>query len=124
VPYFDRVDVIEAHLVIEAHYNHGGWLHERPSNQRRKESTGVQTHRIGYKPGPSFGTFRNLSENGKDIYRELQRRYGFAVAHKNDACDYYVEGDDVGLEYTTCEDCDLWSSELEQIVLSAQKENS
>jgi len=77
--HFDRFDICEAHLAIEIHYNVGGWLRERPSNRRRNESTDVQLHRMGYKPAPTrLDCFDALSDNGKSIYRELERRYGFA----------------------------------------------
>lgn len=78
MPHFNRLDICEAYLVMESDYNLGGWLRERPSNQRRKESCGVQLHRMGFRPRPSLdGSYRNLSTNGKVIYRMLERRYGF-----------------------------------------------
>lgn len=43
-------DIAQAHLQLEADYNVGGWLHERPSNQRRKASTGWQLARMHYNP--------------------------------------------------------------------------
>lgn len=77
MPYFDRFDICEAHLVIEMHWHHDGWLSDRPSNRRRKEATDVQLTRIGFKPSPLLD-FDHLSENGKDIYVDLCERYGFA----------------------------------------------
>lgn len=77
---FDRFDICEAYLAMEWDYNVGGWLRERPSNRRRGESTDVQLTRIGFKPGAMFRGFDSLSENGQEIYRALQARYGFAVA--------------------------------------------
>jgi hypothetical protein len=44
-------DVCEAHRLLEAFYNVGGMLWERPSNRRRRESTGHQLARLGYSPG-------------------------------------------------------------------------
>lgn len=79
MPYFDRFDICEAYLALEWDYNVGGWLRERPSNQRRQESTDVQLTRIGFKPGHAFRGFDSLSENGQEIYRMLQERYGFEV---------------------------------------------
>lgn len=73
--YFDRFDICEAHYALEMDYNVGGWLRERPSNRRRMEATHVQLKRIGFKPGTMFSGFRSLSENGREIYRELERRY-------------------------------------------------
>lgn len=73
---FDRFDICEAHALMEAHYNVGGMLQERPSNQRRNMSTGYQLSRMGYRPGAGVQRWE-LSENGQAIYRELERRYGF-----------------------------------------------
>ncbi|MGA0610114.1 hypothetical protein [Caldimonas sp. KR1-144] len=77
-PRFDRVDICEAYLVLEWDYNVGGWLHERPSNQRRREATAVQLHRMGFKPHPNLD-FSTLTKNGRAIYRELERRYRFNI---------------------------------------------
>lgn len=77
--YFDRFDICEAHRAIEIHYNVGGWLHERPSNRRRREATHVQLHRMRFEPAPTRADcFDALTENGRAIYRELEARYGFA----------------------------------------------
>ena len=79
MPYFDRFDICAAHLAIETHYHVSGWLQERPSNRRRRESTDVQLHRMGYRPAPTrLDCFEALTDNGKAIYRELETRYGFA----------------------------------------------
>lgn len=43
-----RFSICQAYAQLEADYNVGGWLRERPSNQRRLESIGVQLSRIGY----------------------------------------------------------------------------
>jgi hypothetical protein len=40
--------VCQAHAQLESDYNVGGILRERPSNQRRNESTGCQLARMGY----------------------------------------------------------------------------
>jgi hypothetical protein len=81
--YWDRFDICEAYAVLEWDYNEGGWLHERPSNVRRGkrrgyvgEATSIQLARIGFKPAPSL-SFETLSENGQEIYRALEQRYGF-----------------------------------------------
>lgn len=79
MPYFDRFDICAAHLAIETHYHVSGWLQERPSNRRRMEATHVQLHRMGFCPAPTrLDCFEALTDNGKDIYRELETRYGFA----------------------------------------------
>ena len=41
--------VCQAHQQLEADYNVGGILRERPSNRRRNESTGVQLARMNYR---------------------------------------------------------------------------
>lgn len=64
---FDRFDIAEAYCVLEWDYNKGGWLQERPSNQRRKEAIAVQLHRMGFKTRP-YLEFRSLSDNAKKIY--------------------------------------------------------
>lgn len=73
MPCFDRYDIAEAYCVLEWDYNVGGWLHERPSNQRRRESTGVQLHRMKFRARAdlSYGT---LTENGREIYDEQVSR--------------------------------------------------
>ena len=76
---FDRFDICEAYLAMEWDYNVGGWLRERASNRRRNESTERQLARIQFKPGMAWRGFESLSENGQEIYRALQERYGFEV---------------------------------------------
>ena len=44
----NRFSICQAYAQLEADYNVGGWLRERPSIQRRLESVGVQLSRIGY----------------------------------------------------------------------------
>lgn len=44
----NRFSICQAYAQLEADYNAGGWLRERPSNQRRRESIGVQLSRIGF----------------------------------------------------------------------------
>lgn len=75
--YFDRFDICEAHYAMEIDYNSGGVLWERPTNRRRRRSTDVQLTRMGFRAGAMFRGFESLSENGQEIYRELERRYGF-----------------------------------------------
>lgn len=41
-------DICQAHAQLEADYNVGGWVRERPSNRRRMESTSCQLSRLGY----------------------------------------------------------------------------
>ena len=44
----DRFAIAQAFFQLEAEFNRGGILQERPSNQRRRESIGCQLARIGY----------------------------------------------------------------------------
>ena len=44
----NRFSICQAYAQLESAYNVGGWLRERPSNQRRLESIGAQLSRIGY----------------------------------------------------------------------------
>ena len=74
MPHFDRFDICEAHAVLEWDYNLGGWLHERPSNQRRREATAIQLIRMQFKPRPDL-SYETLTENGKEIYDELIMKY-------------------------------------------------
>ncbi len=75
--YFDRFDICEAYYALEIDYNVGGVLWERPTNRRNRRSTDVQLTRMGFKAGAMFNGFESLSENGQEIYRELEERYGF-----------------------------------------------
>ena len=45
----DVFDICQAYQQLEADYNHGGWLRERPSNQRRREATACQLTRMQYR---------------------------------------------------------------------------
>ena len=44
----DVFSIAQAHAQLESDYNVGGWLRERPSNQRRNESTSCQLVRLKY----------------------------------------------------------------------------
>jgi len=76
--YFDKFDICEAYAVLEWHWNAGGWLQERPSNQRRMESTDCQLHRIGFRPAPSLD-YGTLTDNGKAIYWNAVKRWNLPV---------------------------------------------
>ena len=68
-------DICQAHLQLEADYNLGGWLNERPSNLRRNASTGVQLHRMGYSPGMRWVDILS-DENAEedDVVRDIYLR--------------------------------------------------
>lgn len=70
-----RFDICAAHYLLECDYNQGGWLRERPSNQRRMESTDVQLHRLHYKPGRDL-SWDSLSENARSIYANAALSFG------------------------------------------------
>lgn len=77
---FDRFDICEAYLAVEWDWHAGGWLRERPSNQRRMESTHTQLHRMHFRPGAAFNGRASLSDNGREIYDMLCERYGLREA--------------------------------------------
>lgn len=70
--YFDRFDICAAYQKLEADYNVGGWLRERPSNIRRMESIGVQLHRMEYHSGMGDG----MTDNARNIYEAARIRLG------------------------------------------------
>lgn len=76
--HFNRFDICEAHAVIEWDYNVGGWLQERPRNKRTMQATSVQLARMRFKPSPLL-SYDYLSENGKNIYHNLEKRYGLGM---------------------------------------------
>ena len=79
MPDFDRFDVCEAHYQLEVDWNLNGWLRERPSNRRRMEATHVQLHRMGFQVGSGWNGYDSLTDNGKEIYDALERRYGLVI---------------------------------------------
>ena len=79
MPYFDSHDICSAYLAIEQEWNMSGWLQERPSNRRRSESTGVQLSRLHFRPGLMFNGYKSLTDNGKEIYKDLCVKYGFDI---------------------------------------------
>lgn len=76
--YWDRFDICEAYCVLEWDYNNGGWVRERPRNRRCMEATSIQLARIEFSPRMDL-CFDSLTENGQEIYRALEERYGFTV---------------------------------------------
>ena len=74
----DRIAVCEVYYLIEAHYNVGGIVPERPANARRRahpESIGVQLARMGFKPSPLLSVSR-LDEDQREYFRALLSRWG------------------------------------------------
>ena len=79
LPYMDSpvsvFAICQAHQQLEADYNVEGILRERPSNQRRNESTGCQLARLGYHSGFWWADIENPddsddqdTEDARDIY--------------------------------------------------------
>jgi hypothetical protein len=79
LPYMDSpvsvFAICQAHQQLEADYNVGGILRERPSNQRRNESTGCQLARLSYHSGFWWADIENPddsddqdTEDARDIY--------------------------------------------------------
>ena len=71
----NRFDIAEGHAVLEWDYNMGGWLRERPSNQRRLEATSVQLNRLQFRARPDL-CFDTLEEDGKEVYLTNVLRWG------------------------------------------------
>lgn len=74
--YFDRFDIVLAHIILEFDYNISGMLQERPSNIRRKMSTGYQVYRIDkdFMSQDLYPMFFG-SDNAKCIYHNLVNLY-------------------------------------------------
>ena len=78
-----RFSICQAYAQLESDYNAGGWLRERPSNQRRLESIGVQLSRIGY--SNPYGRVNIEAEPGEDdgADDEVREIYMHAVLRLN-----------------------------------------
>lgn len=79
--YFDRFDICGAYLALENDWNVGGWLRERPSNRRRRESIGAQLQRMPFRPEPnSYCSFEYLeNDNQREIYCAALQRFGMKL---------------------------------------------
>lgn len=88
---FGDIDVFslcQAHAQLEADYNVGGWLRERPSNLRRMSSTGVQLSRMKFKNVFDYVEITATPQEGDDpaeedvriIYVANALRYGLPIA--------------------------------------------
>ena len=76
----NRFSICQAYAQLESAYNVGGWLRERPSNQRRHESIGVQLSRIGYSnPYGWVDIEAEPSEDGDGDNNEVREIYMCAV---------------------------------------------
>lgn len=66
-------DICQAHAQLESDYNVGGVLRERPSNQRRRESTSCQLSRLGFNPGMRWVDI--YSEDNEDEDKDVRDIY-------------------------------------------------
>lgn len=66
----DRIAVCEVFYLLEADYNRGGILRERPSNARRNMSTGAQLYRMGFRPSDNLA-WDTLDEDQRSLYAAL-----------------------------------------------------
>ena len=65
-------DICQAHAQLESDYNLGGMLRERPSNQRRNESTGCQLARMKYHMGSRWVEIcAESDDDGDDDVRDI-----------------------------------------------------
>ena len=86
-------DICQAHQQLESDYNVGGWVHERPSNQRRNASTSCQLSRMGYHCGGRWvDIYSERDEDGdsgdedvKDIYIQNVLKWGLPITPKERA---------------------------------------
>jgi len=80
-------DICQAHAQLESDYNIGGIVRERPSNQRRNESTSCQLSRLGYHDAyrwVDIYTERDecddpADEDVKDIYIQNVLKWGLPI---------------------------------------------
>ena len=73
----NRFSICQAYAQLESAYNVGGWLRERPSNQRRLESIGVQLSRIGFSSPYGWVDIKAApsdEDDGDDEVREIYMR--------------------------------------------------
>lgn len=70
----NRSEICEVYCVLEWDWNKNGWLQERPSNQRRSQSTSCQLSRMKFKPHSDL-SYDSLNLEQKELYHELEGRY-------------------------------------------------
>ncbi len=70
MPYFDRYDICEAYYLFACHYHSGGDTSDSVFNR---------LHHLRFRPGPSLQQYDDpdeaLTENGAEIYRQLQANH-------------------------------------------------
>jgi len=70
----DRFNICQAYSQLESDYNVGGWLRERPSNQRRMEACSVQLHRMGFSNPYGWVAICAPYVEGEDDYSDEEVR--------------------------------------------------
>lgn len=80
----DRFSICQAYAQLEADYNVGGMLRERPSNQRRNESISCQLSRMGFYNLYGWVDIEAEPEEGDDYAdEEVREIYMCAVLRLN-----------------------------------------
>ena len=71
--YYNRFDVVEANYIFCSDYHNGqsSYLYKRLCRMLKY-----------FSPSPTLN-FYSLSENGKEIYENLEERFKFAISLKN-----------------------------------------
>ncbi len=64
--YWDRFDIVEAYYSYYCDYHTGMWSDEY------KRVCNILTY---FKPSPMFNGYDSLSDNGKEIYNNLVRKF-------------------------------------------------
>lgn len=83
-------DICQAHAQLESDFNVGGWIRERPSNQRRNESTSCQLSRLEFEPRCRWvDIYTERDEDGdsgdedvKDIYIQNVLKWGLPITQE------------------------------------------
>ena len=69
--YFDRFNICEAYYAFAVDYEIGG-----DAYTTSKRGIFQRLRRMHFKVSPLFKGYESLDDNGKDIYRQLEERYG------------------------------------------------
>lgn len=75
----DRFNICQAYAQLESDYNVGGWLRERPSNQRRRESIGCQLSRMGFSNPHGRVDIEAMPDENDNDAEEVREIYMCAV---------------------------------------------
>lgn len=70
MPYFDRWDIAEAHLAFCMDYHSG----QSSELYRRMCRITDPKGKIQFRPSPLWKGFNSLSENAREIYRQLEEK--------------------------------------------------